>query len=99
MKSKVLKPLKIRFLKSSLVLENYTGTLKTIRQLAEHQQHGYAYLDGVLVHFDSESLDAPVRQVMLPTQRCEVALNMAHSDDLGGHYGVKHTLARLYKCI
>ena len=75
------------------------SSLQTIRQLAERQERGYGFLNGVLIHIDQVNFDTPVRQVVLPLSRRSVAMKYAHSSDLSGHCGVKRTLKRLYSCV
>ena len=54
----------------------------------------------MLVHTDQLSIDTPVWQVVLPPlSRRLVAMKYAHSSDLSGHCGFKHTLKRLYSCV
>ena len=62
------------------------STLHTIRQLAERQERGYSFLNGVLVHADQLNFD-PVQHVVLPLSRRSVARKYACtviSVDTGG---------------
>jgi len=74
-------------------------SLNVIRQLADKQERGYEYANGVLVHTDIGHLAFPVKQVVLPLSRRPIAMKYAHSSDLSGHCGVKRTLKRLYSCV
>ena len=73
-------------------------SLKTVHQLADKQERGYAYLDGVLINLEQTELDNPIRQVVLPTLRRLSSIQLAHDSDLGGHCGVKRTLSKLRLC-
>ena len=85
----------------SLVIEQQANdfSLNTIRELANQQLRGYAYLDGVLIHSNCTDTLSPVCRVVLPTPRRPVALKLAHNSDFGGHCGVKRTLKRLYPSV
>ena len=73
--------------------------LGTVRQLAEKQERGYRFLDGVIVHCDKSDLDAPIRHIVLPMERRATAMKLAHDSDLAGHCGVKRTLKKLFPCV
>ena len=62
-------------------------SLASITQLADKQERSYAYVNGLLVHYNQSKVDIPVRQVVLPQLRRANALKLAHDGDLGGHCG------------
>jgi len=72
---------------------------KTARELGSIQQHGYLYIDDLLIHVGNSSVGVPIRQVVLPEPRRLVALHLAHDSDMARHCGVKCTLRTLLNCV
>ena len=77
--------LRMSFLINNQFMPPILPPLGTIRQLAEKQERGYCFLDGVIVHYDKSDLDVPIRCIVFPMKRHMTAIKLAHDRDLAGH--------------
>ena len=68
--------------------------VKTIRELAKTQDHGYMYIGGVIIHTHTGVMDTPIRRVVFSLPRCPMVLKIAYDNDLS-----KCTLKILSQCV
>ena len=71
------------------------STLKSCWQLALKKEKGYEFHNGILVQLTSDGLGDFVMRILVPKHRRLGVLEMAHSNMLSGHFGVKKTFSRL----
>ena len=71
------------------------GSLKELWQQGEKGEKGYAFEQGVLVHFTNDGVDDQVMRVVVPVGRRLQVLQMGHSSSTAGHFGVKKTHSKI----
>ena len=71
------------------------STLAPLRSLAEENDKGYSWEDGLLVHNEVDDFGTDYTRIVLPTQRRQSVLKLAHSSLTGGHFGRKKTQAKI----
>ena len=70
-------------------------TLRDLHALAAKLERGYSYNEGLLVQGEEDSLGDMTSRVVVPKGRRQSLLEMAHSELVSGHFGVKKTYAKL----
>ena len=70
-------------------------TLKPLWQLALNKERGYSFENGLLAHSTSDGLGDVFVRILVPVNRRLHVLELAHSNVLAGHFGVKKTFSRL----
>ena len=81
---------------NSLIAEQQgDDTLKELLKLAKDGERGYCYDRGVLIQSTSDGLGDCVHRIVVPVGRRQNVLDMAHSNCVAGHFGVKKTFARI----
>ena len=71
------------------------SSLTNVRRLADEQEKGYTREDGLIVHMENDELGTVWKRVVIPQDRRNSILALAHSNPLAGHLGVKKTTARI----
>ena len=71
------------------------STLAPLRLLAEENNKGYSWEDGLLIHNEVDDFGTDYTRIVLPTQRRQSVLKLAHSSLTGGHFGRKKTQAKI----
>lgn len=69
-------------------------SLKYALEQAKFKKNNFEYLDGLLYHKD-HVLGQPVLQLVVPIQRREQILKLAHDSMFGAHLGFRKTLERI----
>ena len=81
---------------NSLVEEQQADvSLKELLQLALTGEKGYSFDKGILVHSTSDGLGDRVQRIVVPVGRRQCVMEMAHSNVVAGHFGVKKTFGRI----
>ena len=65
--------------------------------LAHRSEKGYAFDQGLLVHYSEDSLGDSCQRVVVPCVRRNNVLELGHSNPVAGHFGYKKTYARISK--
>ena len=71
------------------------ATLRNVLELAQRKEKGYAFDQGILVHYSEDSLGDSCQRVVVPSSRRNNVLELAHSNPMAGHFGYKKTYARI----
>ena len=71
------------------------ATLRNVVELAQRKEKGYAFDQGILVHYSKDSLGDSCQWVVVPSSRRNNVLELAHSNPMAGHFGYKKTYARI----
>ena len=71
------------------------STLAPVLSLAEENNKGYIWEDGLLIHNEVDDFGTDYTRIVLPTQRRQSVLKLAHSSLTGGHFGRKKTQAKI----
>ena len=81
---------------NSLVEEQQADvSLKELLQLAHNGERGFAFDKGILVHSASDGLGDRLQRIVVPVGRRQCVMEMAHSNVVAGHFGVKKTFGRI----
>ena len=81
---------------NSLIQEQQADvSLKPLWQFALKKEKGYSFDSGVLVHSTSDGLGDSLVRILVPVNRRLCVLEMANSNMLAGHFGVKKTFGRI----
>ena len=72
-------------------------SLTMVTRMADRNENGYKYEEGLVVHIEVDELGTAWTRVVMPKCRCQSILALAHSNPMGGHFGVKRTIARVRK--
>ena len=72
-------------------------SLVMVTRLADRNENGYKYEEGLVVHIEVDELGTAWTRVVVTKCRCQSILALAHSNPMGGHFGVKRTTARVRK--
>ena len=72
-------------------------SLDMVTRMANRNESGYKYEEGLVVHIEVDELGTAWMRVVMPKCRCQSILALAHSNPIGGHFGVKSTTARVRK--
>ena len=81
---------------NSLVKEQQDDvSLKPLMQLALKCEKGYSVDRGILVHSTSDGLGDSLQRIVVPVGRRQCVMEMAHSNVVAGHFGVKKTFGRI----
>ena len=81
---------------NSLIAEQQGDpSLEGLMGLAQKREKGYAFSQGVLVHYSNDELDDSVQRLLVPVGRRQKVLELGHSNLLAGHFGVKKTYAKI----
>ena len=81
---------------NSLIAEQQgDSTLKELLKMAKDGERGYEFERGVLVQSTSDGLGDCVHRIVVPVGRRQSVLEMAHSNCVAGHFGVKKTFSRI----
>ena len=70
-------------------------SLKKILGLAQKRERGFAFDQGVLVHYARDELDDAAQRLVVPVGRRQQVLEQGHSSLLAGHFGTKKTYAKI----
>ena len=82
--------------RASLIVEQQGDpSLERLMGLAEKRERGYAFDEGVLVHYLVDELNDSVQRLVVPAGRRQKVLELGHSNLLAGHFGVKKTYAKI----
>ena len=71
------------------------GSLEALLQLAHDGVRGYAFDQGILVHSVVDGFGDTVQRIVVPVGRRKSVLELAHSNVVAGHFGVKKTFGRI----
>ena len=84
--------------RASLIVEQQGDpSLERLMGLAEKRERGYAFDEGVLVHYTEDELADPYTRLVVPKGRRQRVLELGHCNLLAGHFGVKKTFAKIAK--
>ena len=84
--------------RASLIAEQQGDpSLTRLLGLAQSREKGYAFDDGVLVHYTEDELADPYLRLVVPKGRRQKVLELGHCNLLAGHFGVKKTFAKIAK--
>ncbi len=72
-------------------------SLAMVTRMADRNENGYKYEEVLVVHFEVDQLGTAWTRVVMPKCRHQSILALAHSNPMGGHFGVKRTNARVRK--
>ena len=72
-------------------------SLAMVTRMADRNENGYKYEEGLVVHIEVDELGTAWTRVVIPQCRRQSILALAHSNPMGGHFGVKRTTARVRK--
>lgn len=72
-------------------------SLATVREMADQLNNGYKYEDDLVTHEEIDEMGTVWKQIVVPSCRRPAVLSLAHSNCMGGHFGIKKTAARLRK--
>ena len=72
-------------------------SLAMVTRMADRNKNGYEYEEGLVVHIEEEELGTAWTRIVMPKCRRQSILALAHSNPMGGHFGVKRTTARVRK--
>ena len=72
-------------------------SLAMVTRMADRNENGYKYEEGLVVHIEVDELGTAWTRVVMPKCRHQSILALAHSNPMGGHFGVKRTTAQVRK--
>ena len=72
-------------------------SLAMVTRMADRNENGYKYEEGLVVHIEVDELGTAWTRVVMPKCRHQSILALAYSNPMGGHFGVKRTIARVRK--
>ena len=70
-------------------------SMKRLWELAEKRERGFAFDQGVLVHYTKDELEDATQRLVVPVGRRQQVLEQGHSSLLAGHFGTKKTYAKI----
>ena len=70
-------------------------SLASVRKMADQLSNGYKYEEGIVIHEEIDEMGTAWKRIVVPQCRRPSVLSLAHSNCMGGHLGIKKTVAKI----